>query len=89
MALPITKLLLRCGKDLKQEDVSMVKGVLSDSPGIGAVELDWERDLIAVVTAAQDGGAELMVRLERAGYPVTIFKSDEHASERNLRADGA
>jgi hypothetical protein len=46
----------------------MVKSALSCSPGIDEVEVDIENHVVHVTTANQDRGADVVRRLDDAGF---------------------
>ena len=84
MALPVTRLVVRTHADITQVDQSIIKSTLSHSPGVGAVEVDADQNLVAIVTASQDGGAEVLKRLADHGYPHDVVSEESHSTERNL-----
>lgn len=64
-----SELLLKCPDIHTQEDAMIVEQTLTNSPGIGDVEIDYRTGEVRVVTANQDGGLDVINRLSDAGYP--------------------
>lgn len=65
-----TELNLTC-PDLKtQQDEMIIHEAMMSAPGIGLVETDYRTGQVHIVTANQDGGIDVLDRLDHAGYPV-------------------
>ena len=56
--------------DLKtQSDAEIIRESILASPGVGDVTIDHVNQTVHVVTANQDGGADVRARLFRSGFP--------------------
>jgi hypothetical protein len=64
---------MRCPTLQTQADETDVQQLLSNAPGIGAVEIDVENHLIHVLTTNQDGGVDVITRLRNAGFPPVLL----------------
>ena len=51
------------------QDVMMIESALANSPGIGDVQVDVEHHCVHVITVNQDGGVDVIRRLDDAGFP--------------------
>ena len=61
---------LHCPDIHLQVDGMMIEQTLSSSPGIDTVRVDWNSSDVFVTTANQDGGEDVIQRLDKAGFPV-------------------
>lgn len=60
---------LICENLKTQEDEMIIQQTLAAAPGIGLVEPDYRTGRLHVTTANQDGGLDVLQRLDGAGYP--------------------
>jgi hypothetical protein len=62
-------LILRCPDIRSQEDAEVVREVLSSSPGIDTVDVDYATHTVRASTFNDDGGTDVRRRLDDAGFP--------------------
>ena len=78
-----TKLRMRVPDLRVQADATQIKNILSGSPGIDRVVPDYEAGILDVITAAQDGGADVIHVLSQGGYPPSeVERLDEEDKPR-------
>lgn len=68
------ELRLHCDEIKNLQDKMMIESALSHSPGIDTVDVDIERHELRVVTANQDGGADVLRCLDNAGFTCDRMK---------------
>lgn len=76
-----TELIFRCPDIQNQADATSIHEVLTSSPGIGDVEVDYHTKRVRVVTANQDGGEDVRKRLSKAGFPAVDEADVDYLSE--------
>ncbi|CAN5437927.1 hypothetical protein BH11ARM2_BH11ARM2_22980 [soil metagenome] len=82
MSVPVTRLFLRVSSLDNQAAAEDISSSLSESPGIGLVEPDWQRGTVLVETANDDGGKDVLRKLRDAGYPAEDITADFGRFER-------
>lgn len=82
MHVPITRLYLHVSGLDNQAASEDISSSLSLSPGIGLVDVDWQKGTVLVETANDDGGKDVLRKLREAGYPADDITADFGKSER-------
>jgi hypothetical protein len=65
----VYELELQCLDFKAQMDAQLIRQALVASPGVGMIDFDLPGHRVRVITANQDGGRDVVLRMSRAGFP--------------------